>query len=175
MATSTFETDIRKEQHEREKEWKQTGRKTREDLKVRRGRHFGRFFAVGWFYVFLFCCCDRLACSVLSSSALGLETGLQRRPLTAVVWFDLVLHMTKGVPDRLFIVSSRIFVFLCCSGMFDILPFDSNHSQDVNMATATIETDIRKEQHTREKQAKETERNTKKANEDINMASAFYG
>jgi len=43
------------------------------------------------------------------------------------------------------------------------------------MATATIETDIRKEQHDRDKAAKETERTTKKANEDINMASAFYG
>jgi len=47
--------------------------------------------------------------------------------------------------------------------------------QDVNMATATFETDIRKEQHNREKDAKQKERETKKANEDVNMASAFYG
>ena len=33
MAVATFETDIRKEQHDREKDWKDTKRQTKSDLK----------------------------------------------------------------------------------------------------------------------------------------------
>ena len=33
MAVPSFETDVRKEQHDREKAWKETGKKTREELK----------------------------------------------------------------------------------------------------------------------------------------------
>ena len=43
------------------------------------------------------------------------------------------------------------------------------------MATAVIETEIRKEQHEREKAWKETGRVTKKSNEDVNMAKAAFG
>jgi hypothetical protein len=43
------------------------------------------------------------------------------------------------------------------------------------MATAAFETEIRKEQHDREKKWKEVGKATKKANEDVNMAKAVFG
>ena len=150
LITDTAESAIRKEQHGRDQQWKETGRHTKSNLKD------------------------------VNMATASIETEIRKEQHAREKQWKQTGRETKSNLKDVNMATASIETEIRKEqhereqGWKQTGRDTKNSLKDVNMATATVESDIRKEQHQREQQWKQTGRETKTELADVNIAQAFY-